>query len=315
MVNYKTNSSNNSSVLSQLPCKVVFNSEYPVNLGHNYYLPLTVALSTIALITVASNGTFLFVVFRSKRLQTRHNILIISLSITDFFTGVMVTPLYAASFIFLMNEKYPCALLCLRLTSFNTASVVSFGTLALISFEKYLAIIHTYYYERVMTKKRLTIMAVTVWIIGITFSTVSHVTGLYHPKIRVLMLSCLTYLGLIVHVAILFFYGRIFYEIQNVRQRIAAQNAVQNDQTVAQDGSKGTKTMAIVMGAFWLCYLPVLIVSLLWKPGENVTHRSKVELLVRLIADATILLNSVLNPVIYYIRMSLVKTEFSRVCC
>ena len=179
-------SSNFSTVSSTLPCStIVFDDEYSANLGTSHYLPLTIAFIIIAVTTVVSNGAFMLVVFRSRRLQTLHNILIISLSITDLFTGVVVTPIYPISYIFMMSKRYPsCVLLWFRLISFNAVSIISFITLAFISFEKYLAIIHTYFYQRVITKRKVIVTALAVWIFGTTFSVSSNLIGLSYPKVR-----------------------------------------------------------------------------------------------------------------------------------
>ena len=98
-----TNSFNLSSILPKPPCKVVY--EYRINQGINYYLPLIITSTIISLVTVISNGIFLFIAYKSRRFQTVHNILLFSLSITDFFTGIVVTPIYPASFVFLMYES------------------------------------------------------------------------------------------------------------------------------------------------------------------------------------------------------------------
>ena len=71
-----------------------------------------------------------------------------------FFTGVVVTPIVVVSLTFLMNEKYPCVLYWFWLTLFSAVSLISIFILALISSEKYLVIMHTYYYERVVTRRK-----------------------------------------------------------------------------------------------------------------------------------------------------------------
>ena len=193
MANNQINLSGSDSVSSKLPCHIIDNAGFPVNIGISYCIPLMTALIVIASVTVVSNGGFLFVVSRSRRLQTLHNVFLISLSITDLFTGVVVTPIKAISFIFAMNGKYPCALLWFSVISLDAAGVISFSTIALISIEKYLAILHVFYYQRVVTKRKLMVMAFAVWVFGTTFSSLCHLIGLPYPNVRRILLLSLMY--------------------------------------------------------------------------------------------------------------------------
>ena len=326
MVNYKTNLSNSSLLSSynhspvslKFPCKLAFNAEHRVYLGAIYYILMATASIVIALITVASNGAFLFAAFSSRRLLTEHNILLISLALADFVTGLIVTPINATSLFFLMIKCYPCLLFWFWITSFNIVSVISYGTLTLISFEKYLAIIHTYYYQRTITKRKLAMMAVTVWASGISFPAVFHVIGQSYPSIRKSLMSYMPYFSLVFHIMILYCYGRIFLEIQRVRRRIAVENtfqSFQNDHAVIQQDSKAAKTMATVIGVLSICYLPLTIAYILWPQSEKGRVPNKLELMLKPVAAVTVLFNSAINPVIYYARMSSVRREFKRIFC
>ena len=281
MIDYKHNSSGDSLLLStnyssessKFPCKVVFNGEHPESLGINYYLPMIIAATIISLLTVISNGAFLFVASRSKRLQTVHNTLLISLSITDFFTGAAVTPIVAVSFTFLMDEKYPCVLFWFWLTLLSAASLISIFILALISFERYLAIMHTYYYERVVTKRKLIIMTLAVWTLGTALPLVGYFTRLISPKTARNVWSYLPCLSATLYVAIFYCYGRMFKEIQRVRRRISVENTYHNGHTALQQSSKTAKTMVLVIAALTLCYLPLMILYILNYWAYNLKSR------------------------------------------
>ena len=315
MANNKSNLSNSYSVSSGLPCDIIDITGFPVNMGMRYYVPLITILVLIALITLASNGAFLFVAYKSQRLQTIHNIFLISLSITDLFTGVVVAPTRAISFIFVMNGKYPCAFLWFSVISLDSVGVISFSTIALISLERYLAILHVFYYQRVVTEIKLLVIAFALWIFGTAFSCLCHLIGRPYPQVRRVLLLSLTYSAIAFYIAIFYCYGRIFHEIQRVKRRIKVENAVENDQTVIKEGSKAAKTSAIVISALTLCYLPSVIDYILWPSNQTEHTPRKSVALVKFIAILTILLNSVFNPMIYYARMSLVRTEFKRVFC
>ena len=302
--------SNSSLVSSKQLCQIDYITDYPLNMGTGYYVSLITALIIIALMTVVSNGAFLYIAYRSRRLQTLHSIFLISLSITDLLTGVVVTPLNAILFMFLMNRKYPCLLVWFSMISLEAVSMISFITIALITIEKYLAIIHVFYYERVITKRKLLLMAFVVGVFGTTFSILCHLIGLSYPKTRNTLLLCLNYSGLIFYIAIFYCYGRIFHEIQKVKRRITAENTLENDRTNIKENSNAAKTMAIVIGALTLCYLPSLMDNIwsLSNKRENIPRA--LDASAKFVAIVTIFLNSALNPIIYYARMSLVRREF-----
>ena len=301
----------NHSSPPKYPCHIdVKIAKYAVNPRIAYYITLATVLMIIALSTLIFNGAFLYIVLRSRRLQTVHNILLIFLSIIDFFTGAAVTPINAAAFIFVMYEKYPCGLFWFWIISYNTVTIISFTTIALISLEKYVAINHTLYYERVITRRKLLVMAVGACVFGLTLSLIMSLTELSYPKFRKTFLVYTAYSGVVFYIVIFYCYVRIFHEIQKIKRRIAIENTFGNDRTIFREGSKATKTMVVVIGALTLCYLPNFVGHILWAPKH--TPRTS-EKLVRRIGFTAILFNSTLNPIIYYIRMSLVRREFKRV--
>ena len=308
--NFSISSSNYSLISSKLPCQIVHNAGYPIDMGTRYYVSLIIALTVIAITTVLSNGVFLFVAYKSQRLQTIHNIFLISLSVTDFFTGLIVTPLNITSFILLMNGTCPCWLLWSSLVSLDAVGIISFCTVALISLEKYLAIMHAFYYQRVITKRRLLLLALAVRIFGLSFSHLCHLIGLSYPKVRKTFLSCLGYSGVIFYLVIFYCYGRIFQEIQKVKRRITVENTVENDPTAIKENSNAAKTMVIVISGLTLCYLPSFTEYIWWSSNKEGDIPKESEAVSKFIAICTILLNSTLNPIIYYARMLLVRKEF-----
>ena len=324
IANYKSNLSktsgqsfNISAASLKFPCQIISNAVQPANLGISYYLLIITALIIIALITLVSNGLFLIVVLRSKRLHTNHNLMLISLSVSDFLTGIIVTPINAISFIYVMNEKYPCWLFWLRTISFHAVSTISLSTLLFISFEKYLAIMYTYYYQRVVTKRKITLIVVGVWIFGISLALIGDLIGLSYPKIRRFLWTYVTYLGVVFYTAIFYFYGRIFREIQKVKRRIAIENTFQSDDSVVRESSKAAKTMVVIIGVLSLCYLPLITAYIMWPPNQTMHSPGlkRSELLVKPITIVTVLSSAAMNPAIYYVRMSSVRREFKRIFC
>ena len=325
MIKFKMNLSNVSSqpsfdhspTSSKLPCQVILGEEYQVNLEINYYLTLIITSIIIALMTVISNGAFLIVVFRSRRLQTVHNILLVCLSMIDFVTGVIVTPVVATSLSFLMNQEYPCVLFWFWLISLYAVSMISFCTLGLISIEKYVAIVHPYYYERVVTKEKLILVTLAISILNTTFAVVIPLVGLSDLKTFRFIWSSLPYLGVIIYVTIFYCYGRIFKEIQKVRRRIAIENTIPSSYANVKKSSKVAKTTMVVIGAITLCYMPFIIANFFWRQGSyrKGMIQGKLEPSVKFAAYVAILFNSTLNPVIYNCRMSFVRREFKHFFC
>ncbi|CAG5134627.1 unnamed protein product, partial [Candidula unifasciata] len=75
---------------------------------------------------------------------------------------------------------------------------------------------------------------------------------------------------------------------------------------------KYTKTVLIIMGLYFFCWLPVGIVLMMFVCG-NLRHKTVVEQgNILMYATVTAYLNSLINPVVYALKITAVRTRFRR---
>ena len=268
----------------------------------------------MGLLTICLNGGFLFVAFKSDRLKTCHNILLIFLSATDLFTGVIVFSIKVVRIFLLLRQTITCTIIYCWELSLYILTIISFCHLALISLEKYLAIIHPYYYQRKITKQRLIKTSLIVWFLAILFPVSSFLSRSSFPMYYHWFWALIVYLFLIVYVAMIYIYVRIFVEIKRVQRRVIFKNSSRNQDQSMSQSSKAAKTTAIIIGCFTLCYLPLMIRDIFRKPIEDINISSQSHYLLWFITQLILQANSLVNPVVYYIRMVAFRREIRHAC-
>ncbi|XP_027697661.1 histamine H2 receptor [Vombatus ursinus] len=261
-------------------------------------------LILLILITVLGNVVVCLAVGLNRRLRSLTNCFIVSLAITDLLLGLLVLPFSAACELGqTCNFAKP---LCKIYTSLDvmlcTASILN---LFMISLDRYYAITAPLRYTMVVTPKRVAIILILIWMISITFSflpihlewNTQNITNLNLTpnkcKLQVnkaygLVDGLITfYIPLLVMCAT---YYRIFKIAREQAKRI---NHSYYNKAVTIREHKATVTLAVVMGAFIICWFPYFTVFVyrgIW--GDiNETFETIVLWLGYV--------NSALNPILY----------------
>lgn len=110
--------------------------------------PFNILLNTMVMVAVKTK----------RRLQTHPNILLACLALTDLMVGLIVQPLHITfAIFFLKGKRYEelCELNVAFIISLTVCCVASLYHLTLISFERLLAIRHSFTHSTVVTKTRL----------------------------------------------------------------------------------------------------------------------------------------------------------------
>lgn len=267
--------------------------------------------NVIVLLILGGNLTSLCVMIRYKEVRTVTNSFIMSLACSDLIMGG-IYPLYNllnyTTYVYQWNNiKFPCAfcLYCIILS----AGVSNFSLLA-VTIDRYLAIIHPFTYAVKVTHKRAGIGIVLLWIYILGASlTMIPVYGIDIEEYYKMSCSLLNlipkwyFFGIIIpHMLIPNIISKILYckilyvarrqanIIYNENRHIMGQNAVKKEH-------KATKTMAIILVLFFLCWAPYLILHIV----IHSIGRSSPEVLFDALEIAKILSlsNSFINPLIY----------------
>ena len=237
-----------------------------------------------------------FYTFRD--LRTICNYFIISLSASDILVALMAMPIWLI--LQLTAQELDSKVVgsqALELWSFvdilcGTASIMN---LAAVSADRQLAITAPYSYAEHVTSKRAIVVICGVWsyalfIAALRFANIPN-NGYFHLNVTLSFFVPLSFL--------LVMYARIFMVARDQAKRIG--------RTYAHE-IKAAKTIAVVIGAFVICWLPFFVLVLGYAYNENFPVSMEVYKGIKWMEY----LNSCLNPIIYCCLNRTYRRAFQR---
>ena len=263
---------------------------------------LAVILSILILPTICLNVTVLIAIVKNRSLWRSSHILIGFLAVTDALVGVVSMPLLLTTIlieIIYERSSYQKQIFCtLSEAALNAGDLGigwSFITIALITFERYVAIFAPFWYRKYIQTSvmvKTTLLSWAIWAACVVV-LILNITAEFEIGIIILILVVIVYfLALPAYIRILILLKRM-----ESRHTCGSESRPTIDR-------KGSMTFAIMLFCLILCYSPLLLVgSVLVLKGE-----SKI-LLTYLIpwARLAVLANSLFNPIIYICRISLIR--------
>ncbi|KAM6224217.1 histamine H2 receptor [Rhynchocyon petersi] len=284
---------------------------------------ISVVLIVLILITIAGNVIVCLAVGLNRRLRTLTNCFIVSLAITDLLLGLLVLPfsaIYQLSCAWTFGQIF-----CNIYTSLDvmlcTASILN---LFMISLDRYCAVTDPLRYPVLVTPIRVAISLVFIWVISITLSflaihlgwnsrnrTTSDNQNISDCKVQVnevyglvdglvtfylpLLIMCITYY-------------RIFKIARDQAKRI---NHISSWNAATIKEHKATVTLAVVMGAFIICWFPYFTVFVYRGLKGDEAINEVIEAIVLWLGYA----NSALNPILYAALNRDFRTAYQELFC
>ncbi|XP_029902655.1 trace amine-associated receptor 1-like [Myripristis murdjan] len=276
---------------------------------------LYVFLGSISVLTLCGNLLVIIAIIYFKQLHTPTNYLILSLAMSDLLVGALVLPLvivfsvsscwYLGDFICKIRHSFDVSL--------TTSSILN---LCFISIDRYVAVCHPLRYKSKINARASAIMILLSWgvsaLVGIGITAV----GRNEEKCEQLCFSFHIPVSGIIGCVLSFYlpavimlstYFKIFLVAQKQAHSIQNSNcqSVKSGASVSKMERKATKTLAIVMGAFLICWTPFF---------TGVTINPLINYSIPITAIETFALlgssNSVLNPFIYAFFYSWFRVAF-----
>ena len=267
--------------------QVTANNTTTVTFTSSIVTASTVALAVVMVFALLGNTLVCFAFYHSTNLRCVTNVFIVSLAMTDILVASVSIPIWLViqntECIKTVQACDPILMAfwrCLDIL-FSTASIMN---LCAISCDRYIAITSPLRYSLILTKTRAMLALIGLWSYSATIAAINIHGGIYYP-VLVFVVSFLLPLSVM-----FYSYSRIFLaalrqarRIQPMRQAFYFKREI-----------KAAKTLAIVMGAFIVCWTPFFIMNILVR---------FLQFYVPPIATLAIKLlhygNSALNPVIY----------------
>ena len=288
---------------SESDCKSFFYETVPLRYSSAepfYGLLVAAAVLSVATcpFTILLNGLVMVAVKAKQRLQTHANILLACLALPDLMVGLVAQPLHITMTIFLLQGKDFHEFCNTDLTftiSFVVLSFASFFHLVFISGERYLAIKHTFTHANVVTKALVLVCSGLAWIAAVCFFLVASYSRVVAFGIIVASFSSIALLQIFVCI-----------EARRHEKQILSQQVSEETRAKFKKEMKAVKLTTIILVTIFVCFLLALTVNFAtWQIfKENISPAVKTS--VRHLSLLPVIVNSVLNPVIYTVR----KREF-----
>uniref|UniRef100_A0A4W6F1J9 G-protein coupled receptors family 1 profile domain-containing protein n=1 Tax=Lates calcarifer TaxID=8187 RepID=A0A4W6F1J9_LATCA len=260
---------------------------------------LCIFVGSLSVLIMCGNLLVIISIIYFKQLHTPTNYLILSLAVTDLLVGVVILPFS----MIISVSSYWCLkdLFCKVRGSFDillcTSSILN---LCFISVDRYYAVCQPLRYKTKINVRVVVIMILVSWtvsaLLGIGIA-IGPNRGQYNKKCPLFQSTSSTIIGPVFGFYLpAFIMFTIYLKILTVAQRQARsiQNTTKTEATVSKTERKATKTLAIVLGVFLICWTPYFL-CITFLPLSNYTIPVTVIETFKWLGWS----NSMLNPCVY----------------
>ncbi|KAL9959806.1 hypothetical protein ACROYT_G033162 [Oculina patagonica] len=243
----------------------------------------------LLIVALVANGLVCAAILKNSELRSRaSNTLLLLLSMSDFFVGFAVQPLYLLRRLLELQDRYICWVMVSYRVLWHLSIGSSFLILCFVACERYIALFFTFRYNQIITISRL-VLFTAFFVASWTLFVISRFLGLSTGKYYA---TATSFIILFVSI-IIFVYIRIYRLARRHHSQICCMQSAQSS-TIARE-SKVTKTTAYIVGAVLICYSPLLIALVAVKFfDDKIFHYY-----VFPVTDCMVFCNSALNPLIY----------------
>ena len=238
---------------------------------------------------------------KTSALSNTLKTLLLRLAVSDLGIGLLGQPLYIAVLAEMLrcNSTHLPILVGLAILVQNILFLSSFFSIMALSMDRFLAVQKPLRYEEIVTKKRVSILIITIWLFSVFLVLCAALLVIPQQIVSVLFLI----IESLCFVVTTWVSYKIYLTARHHNMQIQAQvqQASQNNNMVIANRRKSAQITLFIYVVFWACYLPqfVILIAQLFAQARQSTTVD--ELFV--FSNTLVLLNSSLNPVIYCWKM------------
>ena len=277
---------------------------------------LSVFNSLTALPTAFINFLIIWTIIEKRRLRNaNYNLLLTFLAMSDLFVGAVVQPLTVSYLVCLVLKcSSPCKTFPGVALSAMVGSFFALSTLTLLSVERYFAVEFPFFYQQKITNGRVMLVVLAMWVAFPTLSILSRIHIDSSPqhirKLPTIVFLCSN------AIVILFCTIKVHITAYKKRKSIAIANSASQRRLAEQHNEhKRSLAIGITVIATVILYSPLITVAIIETAfGPDITQDFK--FLSQLTAGSFIYLQSLVNPLIFALRMSYIQQGVkNKLCC
>ena len=273
---------------------------------------ITVVFNSITCpLTFLLNVLVIMAVKRTSRLQTKTNMLLACLAVTDACTGLLTQPLFIVwKAFYLLKVPNEYAVGIAHLCVLRGLTICSAFHLMLVTCERLIAIRFTYHHPHLVTGRNIKVAVIVFWLISIS-NIIGGRKDFIYEAIRSLLNFSAVLIVVFCVLFIVFAYAILYREVRRQRKNIKNQQLPQEEQQRIAKENKALKTTVLVVGAVLVCYVPVILTVLVFYlfglDNGSCGYCPWV--------NTFIMFNSFINPLIYCWRQKEMRQYVLRFSC
>uniref|UniRef100_A0A673AZK0 G-protein coupled receptors family 1 profile domain-containing protein n=1 Tax=Sphaeramia orbicularis TaxID=375764 RepID=A0A673AZK0_9TELE len=234
-----------------------------------------IVLSCIALFTTALNLLVIISISHYKQLQTPTNLLLLSLAVSDFFVGLLMSFQIA----FIDGCWYLSDLTCIITYVLDyIITSASIGTMVLISIDRYVAICDPLHYSTKVSPKRVKLCVFLCWLCSVLSHSSRLKDNLEEPgRYNSCIGECVVVINYVAGIVdlilsflgpftvIIFLYMRVFVvvvsQVRAMRSHVASVKVQGSLRGIIKKSElKAARTLGVVVLVFLICVCPYFFV-------------------------------------------------------
>lgn len=260
--------------------------------------PLVILLNALVIVAIKTK----------RRLQTMGNILLASLAGTDLAMGLTAQPAFIASVISRLTDGSISVFGTSRLlddiknANFVVLCFASIIHLVLVSADRFVAMKCSLLYDTIVTKFRITVAAACSWLFPVIYVFIRFMV-LPELMEKIMLGHIVVAICLLM---IIYCHGSVYFICR--RHLIEIKSAQPSQEATAKflEDKKAWKTTGFIVGGVFMCYMPILLSALLFAILP-VNKKILDSLFPSSFFFSFVVLNSLLNPVIYCWRCTAIR--------
>ena len=287
-------------------CKVaesslVILSEFPNDDFVRYRIAVLTVNCILLFSTITLNGISIITIRKSSQLRSKVCYFVILLqSVVDLGVGFLGIPLYIYYLLIPFLDSSNCTFIILAVRTTTLTCMLSVATLSAMTIERYIGVLHPYYYEAHVTKKRI-----LIYVSGSGLALMSVLAFSFYDRrisrqvVIMLMLAFLLLTG--------FVYTRIYLVIRKLTrsERRPACESDRNQNIKAQiiRDSRHARSCFLIVICFFLFLLPVSLTPALFTV-DSIGYNVYIN-----VTTTWVVLNSSINSLIFFWTKTLLRKE------